>query len=1260
MSELSPELLEAYTVEDSGRQFELAGNPSGRLRIALAQNPKLHPDVQKLLTKDSSTTVRNSLTKNPNITEAIQLKLAKDKFDVKDSLAENPNLTQAVQLYMINKPKQSESILEFMGRNPNISFESMKALLPKLEQSSSGFDYVAKNSNTLEKQKYLVEYAKSKDADNASRYRWRTYMGDFMSNAPILPEIEELLKREAMTSSDGGFVKSVLDAFQLDEEMIQQLYKKFKPGILAKDKNKAVISAIAEQTKSVSLQKTLYENGFAENVVDNPHLNKELAISIIDSAEDSGVVRDIATNFGGKENSIDDDIAIALMNRPENDEGWGRYRNIRGTVAKRASERIQKYVIEKIKSEIGGDDLANGEELLRGVAGGLSENDQKSLETERFILEHGDRWNRESIAGSSQREEIHNAILATNEYRLLNSLSGNPNLSEDVKASMLDNSNNMEFLEDLSSNTDMVERSGEKIFNKAVEILRSGKGGHHVSYDGKVVEEESAEAIQERFLEILGNLSRRTNKIDLLESLSKTRSPKVWSGLASNESLPKEMQKLLITGGDLEEVFPRLALREDLLPEVQKILSISPSKDVKESLYENDFVLPEIKSYLKKIMSVAKKYSWDTWREDEKAPPLDEQNSLLTISDPYINKKLAGVSGDKDILSAIYDANNPVILEQMAQNKMADNDTYRKLYALNNEEVDSALFENPNVPVDIKELFFDRYKSTDKATYYKRRLLEQGFASKEMQMQILEDSKGNETAEGSKRKLEEIFSKLLSIKNLDPGIQMQLAAAKGAFIRAKLATNPNLSPEVQSILLTDRASSVRKLMASNPVINEETQRVLATDKIESVRRELAANPKISDSTQAVLTRAALETGDEDTALRLLNNDKLSPKAQEEFIEYGKTYYLRRLADNPNLTRDIQLKLMKDDDRQVRDNLSNNDALHPEIRVRLNSKPPKDFDKNEFVTKVHKNKYVFRILEKYMEDNDLTQLEAKNFKGTPIERYRQQPLVDAMFKENNGKPLSIEHIKKALEKLDAKEFYVYHGDFSSGIQSHKKFSTLPRHSFALLFKDLESDPQTLEFMKDVAPNMAHGNHGSMGGWGEMNMGWILWKDITKIVGKPAVLIEQVQSDWRGLMSKIKAMKDDINHPQNWQAERMVDDWIEQYGEDSLPRIQKNLDALVKDYPEKLMAAFLSSSGVRGKTVYITDKETQRGLVGHSEGESVMLDTIYERMPAAFGFKQAEDIPGFLKLERASTRALVATSGYRKFISQKVAKITNRSA
>jgi predicted regulator of amino acid metabolism with ACT domain len=1257
---LQPEEQEAYTVEDSGRQFELAGSPSGKIRICLAQNPKLHPDVQLLLCKDAAITVRNSLTKNPSITEAVQLKLSRDKFDVRDSLVENPNLTEAIQIKIISKPKQSESIIEGMAKNPNLSMEVLKILLPKV--SSTRFDDVCKNAKTLEKQKYLFDFAKTHDENKENHYySWRRRLvSEFIDNTPMLPEMTEVVTNAMLESKDEHFVASILSKTEVSENILQKLYKKFKGGLLKKD-DKEVVQVVAERTLDQALQKHLYENGYADYVVSNPKLSKPTAIAIVNSSDSNDIIRTICENYGKSQTDegdvttiLDDDLARAILAKPNAYEKDRWHGSLSANVAGRGSQAVQKLLVDKLVAEqtnLSSVDKEKFEEL----AGQLRSNPSISLESEMFVLKHGDNSDRKYLAQRSKRPEIHNAILGSNDYQLLSGLIENESLSPEIKSRMLDSVDNINFLDDMSENAGLMPSDGHKVYDKALAIYNNSKENP--------TENENTKAY---FESILSNLAEHTNDPTLMRKIVRTEDDRIWSHLAKNEHLPQELQKTLIGRESFERTRSNLAKRQDVVPEVQKILAKSADGSIKNQLYENDFVSADIKAYLKNITSIAKRFNWEGgYYSRPTTPEAEEQKTLLELNDPYINMNLAGVSDQKEVLEHIFATHNDAVLEALAGNKNADAETFKKIFELNKPDIDAKLFENPSVPVDIKELFFDRYAGTDRAQHYKTRLLEQGYASKEMQLKIFEGTKGKEVEEGSKRRLEDVFSKLLAIKNLDPEIQMQLVKYKGAFIRAKLATNPSLIQEVQSILLTDRGSSVRKLLAGNPKISEQTQMALAGDKINNVRMALVQNPSCVESVQKKLAIDNIKTmqgqdGSEEIIQHLLGNPKLAPSVQLIFAKSKNIEILRNLAGNPNLTKEVQFMLMKDKDTYVRNNLSENEQLHPEIRVRLKSKPPKDFDKNEFVARVHKNKYIFRILEKYMEDNGMAQLTSQDFKGKPIERYRQQPLVDAMFKENNGRPLTMEHIKKALEKMEAKEFYIYHGDFSKGIQSHEKFSNIPRHSFALLFKDLESDPQTLEFMKDVAPNMAHGHHGSMGGWGEMNMGWILWKDISKVIGKPAVLVEQVQSDWRGLMSKIRAMKDDVNHPQNYQAERMVEDWVERYGEESLPRIQKNLDELVKDYPEKLMAEFLSSSGVRGKTVYITGKETQRQLVGHdADKESTMLDTIYDRMPAAFGFKPAEDLQGFLKLERASFRVLVKNSGYRKLIQKTSAKLISGS-
>jgi hypothetical protein len=754
-----------------------------------------------------------------------------------------------------------------------------------------------------------------------------------------------------------------------------------------------------------------------------------------------------------------------------------------------------------------------------------------------------------------------------------------------------------------------------------------------------------------------------------------------------------------------------IAQRKDITPEALAILSHSSFEKVKRTLLENPATPENVKAQIKNILQVIRDNKWgddyygyNREREGATQPALDTQNELFAMNDPLMSRLLAKKSSAPEILDKFIDQlDKPVIAQALAENPAISISIQTALFSLQKENIDEALIRNPKVDGALKIRILDRTnENPERKSKLLGELLEQGFAPRKVQLDVYEASKGKELEPGRRNRLSYQFRNLVQLKNLEPDIQMEIAKSKKGYVRSTLSENPNLSEAVQKRLALDKLPTVRTNLSRLENLSESAQRILVKDSEHSIRKNvyrnrnlaqdiqlelaqgededlknsLAENPSIkpeiimilADPRQGIRTRAiiARKEGLDDGAQEMISRDpepqvreqlavnpSINAEAQKALSTDSSEPVRWNLARNSKINADTQRTLASDSNTRVIDYLSRNQNLLPEIKIRTQSKPPAGFNKNEFIARVHKNKYVFRVLEKYMEDNSLTQLESQKFKGSPIERFRQQPLVDAMFKENNGKPLTLEHIKKAIEKMEAKEFYIFHNTFGSGIQSHDTFRHLPRYSFALLFKDLEGDPETLQFMKDVAPKLAHGQHGSMGGWGAMNMGWILWKDISTVTGRPSVLIEQIQSDWRGLMSKIRAIKDDIDNPSSRAAGIMLEEWNEKHGEESLGRIQKNLDELVKDYPEKLMAEFLTNSGVRGKTVYITGRDTQQRLVGHQAGrESVMLDTIYERMPAAFGFKQAEDLPGFLKLERANTK-------YRKIIRQAAEKLIKES-
>lgn len=751
---------------------------------------------------------------------------------------------------------------------------------------------------------------------------------------------------------------------------------------------------------------------------------------------------------------------------------------------------------------------------------------------------------------------------------------------------------------------------------------------------------------------------------------------------------------------------------------------------------------------------------------------------MLKLDDGFLNKKLARYTSEPEIMDALFETQHPKILLKLTENVDINENMQRKLVALNNEKIDQSLLEQSHVLSDIKQDLFARYsENPEQKAKILAKLLEAGALSTTQQHEIFESLKGREISSHNSKELNNVFKKLITAKNFDPALQIQVAQSKNIVVRKGLANNENLTPEVQMMLAKDRAPSVRYQLAQNENLTEQVQNLMVHDKDSRIVNKIIMGKNLSPEVQEIV----LKNPAPEIRAHLLNKENLEPKIQlalardpEEKVRAAYAYngiltpeiqnilardksktvrtallrktrplspeifahfikdpaeevkidlakrsdfpselyaaliassgpdvkiiisekkdvsddiknilaqdedvpvrkhvvnyvetlpqdVLKRLAGDPDvgvraalagrddIDKDIQILLAKDPSPEIRKKLRKRRDLDTNVRVMLQENIPEGFSQDNFVAKINKNKYVFRIIEKYMEDNKLNELTPKDFKGTPIERYYQQPLVNAMFRQNNGKPLTLEHIKKAIETIEAKEFYVLHGTMGSEIQSASQFKELPRHSFALLFKDLESDPETLAFMKDVAPKLGHGDHGSYGGWGNMNMGWVLWKDISSVMGYPSILIEQIQSDWRGLISKIRGMRDDINDRQNSEAASLLKQWEEKYGPDSLNRIQKNIDELVRDYPEKILSEFLSQSGVRGKTVFMTGKETQQKLIGHkSDKPDVLTDNIYDRIPRSLGFKDSDELKGFLKLERANMK-------YRQLIRQGAQKI-----
>ena len=367
--------------------------------------------------------------------------------------------------------------------------------------------------------------------------------------------------------------------------------------------------------------------------------------------------------------------------------------------------------------------------------------------------------------------------------------------------------------------------------------------------------------------------------------------------------------------------------------------------------------------------------------------------------------------------------------------------------------------------------------------------------------------------------------------------------------------------------------------------------------------------------------------------------------------YDKNSAIRKILRRNNLSYEFLKKMYKmTSSREIKNEIIQKFPVVEQIKK--TSKPPKGLDKNPEMF-VHKDNYLLvRKLEKFMQRNNLKSLTPKDFKNPEISNLAQKPTIVELFKNNPGKPITLEMVSKFMPRSE--EFLAHFGTYDGDVQSDEKFISMPRYTFSLNFKDLDVSPLAKRFIKEVSPYLRHiGGEGHQIGTGMFALGWILFKDITELVGKPAYVIEQLQSDWRGFVPKLRAIKEGNEKGAAIVAARLLEGMEREFPKDELDKVQSEINNLVKNYPEKLLSAFLQKT--KGKTVYMTNKETIMPLIGHtpeaeekrkqkaeSEGKSYMSMTtqLYDALPRQFGFQEnAPELPGYFKIEQASYKTIV---------------------
>jgi hypothetical protein len=472
---------------------------------------------------------------------------------------------------------------------------------------------------------------------------------------------------------------------------------------------------------------------------------------------------------------------------------------------------------------------------------------------------------------------------------------------------------------------------------------------------------------------------------------------------------------------------------------------------------------------------------------------------------------------------------------------------------------------------------------------------------------------------------------------------MALTKDKSEDVRNNVARNRAAPPEVLKRLLRDKDHHVVLSVASNTSAPEEILMALAKHGAFDVLLSVADN---ENATPAVLDALANGKGSWSGGTYIIENVASNPKASPELLNKlvkSRVASIRmRVAENTTATAEMLTTLAADPNKKVRYFVAMNantpqavvfnlaededssvskaatERLPVEERVRRTSKPPEGFSK-EVSRTVDPKRYALRRLEQAMTQAGDTQVRKADLNKAAYQRLQNDATIAELMKANNN-VITLAQVQTAMGEKKAKgiPYYVHHGEYpGKEAQSDEAWRKLPRHTYALGFKDLPLSEESKAFFEDIAPKLKHSEHTI--GVGGKNLGWILWKDISELMGEPSVVIEQVQSDWRGLTEKLR----DIAKANPEQATQ-VKEFEDKYGGPAvLDKIQKEMDEMVATYPEQLVSSFLEE--IPGWKVYMTGREQIIKLTSMSPK---VATEIYQDVAKRFGFTKSEKWPGYL--------------------------------
>ncbi len=688
------------------------------------------------------------------------------------------------------------------------------------------------------------------------------------------------------------------------------------------------------------------------------------------------------------------------------------------------------------------------------------------------------------------------------------------------------------------------------------------------------------------------------------------------STLATIEPLPQAAAQILISDRSLA-TRTRLARNKSIGEALMLKLTRDPQYFVRDGLLDNEGVTAKV---LEALVPKANSNAFRRILEHDSAP----QSALVTgaeSGDPGVREAVANSkSASPELLDKLSTDENVFVRAQVANNPNTSDATVAKMSSADTKDDGFRVYRSLSTRPKLPDAAVANLLKSDDANVLENVIDNNHDRIPAETLVNLIDFEGGDrddvlnallrTKKLPQDKVDQIFEKA------EPGRQLWRHASKVA------------SPEA---IQSSFDAAIKKSVAEEDYLYVEP--ILSSAKslnFGEILDKYAANLKPSDQYDFLSAMASNEAVPADVVKKVFRI--IDGWSDEEYGEGRGRNILRDLMDHPNLPQEVVTAILKSkDDRYdyVRNGLVK--KLPVSEQVRLSSKPPEWFT-NEPERNIDYKRYQLRQLWQAMEHYGVTSLKKADLNKENFSAFKGKPAVEDVFKAGNGvvtKDFLANYMKEA--KAKGQGYYIHHSQYSADIQSDAAFRGLPRYVYAVGLKDIETSPEVLDFVERVAPTMQHSGH-SIGVDGK-NLGWILYKKVPKDlaatfgIDQEFFVVEQVQSDWRGFFQKIRDATEnmELDRAVREDQRRSLEMFEDKYGEDGLARVQKELDKLVSNYPEKILSAFLED--VPGELVFMTGKDRIRELTRMSPTTAKI---IYDDVAKRFGFKDSERLPGYMEV------------------------------